>query len=724
MGAPKLPGQAISRRTLLVGGGAGIGLLLAWGLWPRRYGANLIAAEGQAILNGFVKIGRDGQVAVVVPQAEMGQGVTTALPMILADELGADWRTISVEPAPVNPLYANDLLMSEKAARYPEWLRDAGNWAVRQAAIRNSAMITAGSTSIRAFEQRYREAGAVARALLCMAAAERFDVDWQAFDTEAGFVVRGEDRIRFGDLAEAAAGFSPPSEIPLRQIGAGGIYGQPVPRIDLPSKIDGSARFAGDVRLPGLLYASVRHGPYGDTRLESVDREKADDVVGVVGVVENPRWVAAIATNWWAADRALDRMSPVFRTRGKFIDDASISRALDRALNDVAAPLEGGTVLAADYRVGLGAHAPIETLTATARVTGDRLELWLPTEAPVLARAAAAAALGFDESNVTIYPMLVGGGSGRKLSTQAAEIAAVLALKAGKPVQLVYSRAEETVQDEFRPAAAARLQARLAPGGKPVAWSARIAAPAGIEPWSDADPNAPDPAAIAGAEPAYAIPEVDIVHAPVRLGMPVGVWRGGAHGATAFFTESFVDELARKAGADPLGYRMQMLGNAPRLARCLATAAQLGDWQGGVEGSGQGIACHSAFGSHIAMLVEAQRDGGRLKLDRVIAVVDCGRLVHPDIVRQMIEGGIVWGLSAALAPPLEVKRGLVTARTLPQLGLLDLAGTPRIEIELIETRDAPGGAEGLAVPPVAPALANALYTLDGKRLRSLPLRAN
>lgn len=724
MKAPKVMMPAVSRRTLLVGGGTGAGLLLAWGLWPRRYGNNLNATEGEAILNGFVKIGRDGHVAVVVPQAEMGQGVTTALPMILADELGADWRTVSVEPAPVNPLYANDLLFTERAAELPDWLRDAGRWAYGQSAIRESQMITAGSSSIRAFEQRYREAGAVARALLCMAAGARLGADWQACDTENGFVVRGDDRIRFAELADEAAAFSPPSDIPLREIGAGKIYGQPVPRLDLPSKVDGSARFAGDVRLPGLVYASVRHGPYGDTLLEEVDTAKADAVSGVIGVVRNPRWVAAVATNWWAADRALDRMAPIFRTRGDFVDDARIKAVLDAGIEDADAPPGEGLLVSADYRVGLAAHAGIEPLTATARVTGDRLELWLPTQAPVHARRDAAAAIGFDEANVTVYPMLVGGGSGRALDTAAAEIAAILALKIGKPVQLVYARAEETIHDRFRPAAAARLQARLGAGGRIAGWAAQVAAPSGVAPWSKVAPDEVDPEAIAGARPPYAISEVEIAHAPVALGVPTGVWRSGAHSYTAFFTESFVDELARKAEAEPLGYRIQMLGAAPRLARCLATAAELGEWQGGVAGSGQGLACHSAFGSHIAMMIEAQLDEGRVRVDRVVAVADVGRMVHPDIVRQLIEGGIMWGLSSILAPPLEIRRGLPSVRDFDRLGVLGLAHTPEIVVELIETRDAPGGVEELAVPPVAPALANALFTVTGKRLRSLPLRVN
>lgn len=730
---------SIDRRSFLIGGGAGTGLLLAWAVWPRAYQPSLNTAPGETVFNAFLKIAVDGHVTVVVPQAEMGQGVTTSLPQLLADELGADWRTIAVEPAPISPLYANELVAAESARDLPDWVGGAGAWAMRQSATRSAILLTMDSSSVRAFEQRYREAGAMARALLCMAAGERWDADWQACDTAEGFVVRGADKLRFGELAEAAAAMTPPSEVPLRTWGEGKIVGQPVPRLDLPSKIDGTARFAGDVRLSDMLYASVRHGPFGDTTLEKIDRAKADAITGVVAVVENERWVAAVGTNWWAADRALDAMSPVFRTTGGFVDDASIKQALDLALKegdgtfythfgDPDAALEGGGIISFDYHVPLAAHAPIEPLTATARVTGDRLEIWMPTQAPTYARNAVARATGFDHSRITLYPMLVGGGFGRKLETEAAEIAAILTLKLNRPVQLSWSRAEETVQDNFRPPAIGRMKARLGEGGRPSAWSATIAVPsARAEQFArlqgdDRDPDEAETAAVDGAHPAYSIPAVAVEHRPASIGVPTGIWRSGAHSYTAFFNECFVDELAREAGAEPLSYRMQMLGRSPRLARCLATAASLGNWQGGVDGSGQGIAAHSAFGSHIAMLAEVHtEDGGAVVVDRIVAVVDCGRVVHPDIVRQLIEGGIVWGLSAAFAPPIGVQRGLVTARTLGDLRLLTLAKTPDIVVELIENDEDPGGVGELGVPTVAPAVANAIFAATGKRLRSLPL---
>jgi isoquinoline 1-oxidoreductase beta subunit len=270
-----------TRRTLLVGGGAGVGLALAWALWPRSYAPNLRVGDGESLFNAFLKIGRDGRVIVAVPQAELGQGVYTSLPQILADELGADWRTVSVEPAPVNPIYANQLLAEELGAgALPSALRGIERWTSRQYAVRSALMLTGGSTSVRAFESRLREAGAGARALLSMTAAERWGTDWERLDTAGGFVTDGSRRIAFAELAEAAAGLDLPSRLPVRGDPENRLTGKPLSRLDVPAKVDGTALFAGDVRLPDLVYASVRSGPIGDSRLVGADAAGGDSNAG------------------------------------------------------------------------------------------------------------------------------------------------------------------------------------------------------------------------------------------------------------------------------------------------------------------------------------------------------------------------------------------------------------------------------------------------------------
>lgn len=729
--------HAPSRRTLLVGGGAAIGLVLAWELWPRTYRPNLATRPDETILGAFLKIDTAGRVTVVVPQAEMGQGVWTALPQALADELGADWRQVAVEPAPLNPLYANRLIAGDAAEdALPGFLGGVGAWAAREWATRHALMVTAGSTSIRAFEQPFRDAGATARALLCMAAGRRLGADWRACDTEAGFVVRGNDRFRFGELAAEAAGFAAPKRIPLRQPGEGRISGKAMPRLDLPAKVDGGTRFAGDVRLPNMVYASIRHGPLGDTRPASRNMAAADRVAGVIGVVRTDRWIAALAENWWAADRALDAMHPRFATRGDLPDSAGVTRALDAALAgggkrliDVGAPdklLAGSGVIEAVYDVPFAAHAAIEPPVATARASGARLEVWMPTQAQGLARAAIAAATGLRESHVTVYPMQVGGGFGRAIENDAACEAGILAIRAGRPVQVMWSRAEEQRRARHRPPAKARLRARLGEPGRIAAWSATIATPPTMGELErrlvPILPGAPgvEHAAIDGALPPYVVPAVAIAHAPAAIGIETGMWRSTAHGTTAFFGESFMDELAAAAGMDPLSFRMGLLGGAPRLARCLAQAAASGGWTGEA-GGGQGLACHSAWGSHAACMAEASLDAGTIRVTRLTAVIDCGRMVNPDIVRQQVESGLIWGLAATLGDAVSYARGIAQQTQLAQLGLPRLADCPEIQVETISSGEAPGGVGELAVPVVAPAIANALFSATGKRLRSLPL---
>jgi len=737
-------GSEISRRGLLVGGGVGVGLVVAWAVWPRSYAPNLPLAHGETLFNAFLKIGEDGVVTVAVPQAEHGQGVYTALPQILADELGADWRTVAVQPAPLNPLYAN--VMAADALF--EGIFDVLPVPLREGHARRSALLlTAGSTSVRAFEGPLRQAGAAARVLLCKAAAKRWNVGWQTCTTEGGFVTHGKDRLRFGELASVAAGGTLPDPLPLREEGGMRLSGQSLPRLDAPAKVDGSANFAGDIRLPDMVFAAIRQAPAGESKLLSVDRNAAAKVHGMLSVVTNDGWVAAVASNWWAANRALDALAPRFSTNGAPLNTDSIAAALGTAMNgegtriwsggDLAAVFRGAKLVAATYSAGLGVHAAIETMAATARVTDGKLELWLPTQAPALARAAAAAALGIAESAVIVYPMLIGGSFGANLEHLAGAQAAVLARDLKLPVQLTWSRSEDLLHDRYRPPALARMTARLGGNGQILGWQAKIAAPSTGRELANrllatdeaaravlALPGTGDKYAVAGARPAYRIPAYAIDHHPADIGVPTGHWRSGAHSYTAFFTECFIDELAHVAGTEALSFRIGMLGGDARLARCLSTAASLGGWEGGVPGSGQGIACHSFRGSHIAVLAEAHiDDDGSVAVDRIVAAVDCGRQINPDLVRQQIEGGLIFGMAAAIGASTGFSENLATARGFGDLNLPRLAETPDITVELISSEADPGGVSELAVPAVAPAIANALQAATGSRRRTLPLVA-
>ena len=730
----------ISRRGVIVGGGAGVGLVVAWALWPRRYRPNLAAAPGETGFGAWLKIGEDGHVTVAVPQLEHGQGSWTALAQVVADELGADWRTVGIEPAPLNPLYANpvalDSLFEGQFDRVPEVMR-------RALAARATLMLTAASSSVRMFEDGCRQAGAAARALLCMAAARKWDVPWSACTVAGGFVVHGDKRLRFAELAATAAGFTPPDPLPLGMQGAGKLTGRAVPRLDAPAKVDGSATFAGDIRLPDMVHAAIRQGPIGDSRLTTVDRAAADRIRGVLSIVETSRWVAAVATTWWAAERALDAMRPRFATQEPVVDDAAIAAALDGALADrghrlgaigtIGQLLDGGGVIEADYAVDLGLHAALETPSATAAYRDGRLEIWMPTGAPAVTRAAAAKAAGLAEGEVVVHPVLGGGPSAMTLGALVAEQAAILAVRLKRPVCLAWSRGEDIAHDRYRPPARGHMRARLAGNGGIAAWQAKVAAPAtgralaarllpaGFVATAGGLGTA-DRYAVAGALPPYRIAAVAIDHHPADVAVPTGHVRGGAHGANCFFTESFVDELARAANSEPLSYRIGMLGGDARLARCLSTVASLGGWDGGGPGSGQGIAAHAFRGSFVAVLAEAELEIGSVRVGRLVAAVDCGRMVNPDLVLQAIEGGLIYGLAQALGASTGIVAGRATARRIADLSLPRLADAPDINVELIRSDEDPGGVAELAVPPVAPAVANALFSATGRRWRRLPLR--
>jgi isoquinoline 1-oxidoreductase beta subunit len=723
---------------LLIGGGAGVGLLVAWKFWPRTYAPNLRARAGETVYNAYLKIGRDGHVTVAVPQAELGQGVYTALPQILADELGADWRTVAVEPAPLSPIYANILLAQQAAddSGWPSGLQGTGRWLSRRHATQSALMLTGGSSSVRAFEEPLREAGAAARIMLCMAAAQRWGANWEELDARAGFVWRGNDRIPFAELAETAPGHTPPDPVPLRENVDNRLAGQPLPRLDAPAKIDGSALFAGDVRFGDMVYASLLSGPWGG-RLAGMDKTAANGTIGALRIFEDPAWVAVVGTNWWAAHKALHAMQPRFHLRQPHVTGQSISAALRAALDgdggarvtesgDIAGPFPGASPVTQTYEVGLAPTAALEPLTATARITGDTLEVYAACQAPGLARAAAARGAGLAEDRVTVFQTFGGGGYGRKIELMAIEQAANLARRMSRPVQLTWSRIQEIQNDSYRPAARARMTGWMKQG-RLEAWQARIAAPVtSVEVARRTGAGGgfarPAFAAVAGARPPYGVPNIAVDHVEADIGIETGLWRGEAHSYTCYFTECFIDELALAAGLEPLAFRTFLLQSNPRLTQCLTTAASIGGWDGGARGSGMGLACHSAFGSHIACLVEVEVTGDqRLRVTRAVAAVDCGRIVNPELIKQQIEGGIVHGIAAAIGRPVAFEGGLPVARTIGAYGLPILRDAPEVSVELIDSDEPPGGVTELGVPPAAPAVANAYFSLTGQRIRSLPI---
>lgn len=737
----------VTRRGLLIGGGVGLGLLVGWSVWPREYFPNLTTSDGEHVFGGYLKIAEDGHVTVVVPEIEMGQGSYTLIPQILADELGADWRTIAVEPAPLNPIYANAQLARQWSEGTATWLfGDAARWVASRTAEDVVYQISDGAATAEAAAAA-RVAGAAGRAMLAMAAADRWGVDWAACETFDGFVTHGDQKLRFGELAAEAVTYDPPDPLPLRISGEHRLVGLSMPRLDLPAKVDGLANFAADIRLPEMVYAAIRMGPLGDTRFKTADRKALDGRRDFIRLVTHRNWVAAVGRTWWAANAELEAIRPRFVTHGVLPDSANADRALDDALaaegvtmvatGNVDEAFAGAKLATATYHVGLGAHAAIEPMTATAAVRDGRLELWVSTQAPGAARRAVARATGYAEDDVIIHPMLVGGSFGRKLEIEVAVQAAQIAIAVERPVQLVWSRSEDMQQDRFGPAAAAKMFARTDAAGRIAAWRARIAAPAAMAQTrarlidraspaeaEQASEGQTEPSMVSGAFPPYAIPNVSIDLHSAAIGVPTGRWRGGSDAASAFFSECFVDELAAKAGMDPFLYRMGMLSGMPRLAACLARAIVIGEWEGGAQGTDQGIACHSMNGTHVAVLADAFiNEMQKIVVRRLTAVVDMGRIRHPVIARQQIEGGLIYGMAMALGASVRIEKGIPNIRTLGKLALPVLSDCPDIAIEFVRSRADPGEIGEAGVPAVAPAIANALFAGSGRRFRSLPLMA-
>jgi isoquinoline 1-oxidoreductase beta subunit len=693
----------IDRRKLLVGGGVGVGLIVGFALWPRGLSTKLIVRRGEQAFGNYVKIARDGRITVAVPQVETGQGIWTAVPLIVADELGAAWETVGVEPAPLAAEYANPLAKEEG---WPKGIR-----------------ITAASTSVRAFEQPLREAAAVARMMLVGAAADRWNVGTNECDTADGFVIYKGQTFTFGELVEEAADRTPPMRTQPRQGTRSRLTGQPMQRLDGPAKSDGSLRFAGDVRLPEMLFAAARLAPPGG-RLKGISRE-AIRLPGVRHVATRDGWVAVVADTWWTAEQAIKAADPVFSGARTAPDMRSV---FDDAIANVAeeewfskgnygATIQGSRPLAATYYVAPSQHLGLEPASATARLTGGAIETWAASQAP-----------GFGKNSAprTLYPMPVGEPAGRALEPDAVPIAIELARELSRPVQVTLSQSSSQNQDRVGPGALARMTALPGAGGITAAWQMRVATADGLGSalarlTGGGAPSKFGTKALDGAVPPYSIPHVRIEAVHAALPFTAGYMRGSPQRELTFFTESFIDELARAAGMEPLSFRMSMLGSDARLARCLQGATRLAQWDGGGPGSTMGIAGCSAYGSHIGLVATASiGDDQRVKVHRLVAAVDCGRVINSGLVVQQIEAGLIWALAQATVPSPEWVSGMPRARPFRDLALPGIADTPEIVVEVIPSSDAPGGVSGLGTTVLAPAVANAIFAGTGKRMRSLP----
>ncbi len=767
------------RRRFILGTLAATGALaLGWSLLPPRQrlvtSEPLPLAEGEQALGGWLKISADDRVRVVMPKSEMGQGVHTGLAMVLADELDADWARVDITAAPIDRIFNNQATVLENLPFHPDddgVVKRTALWLTAKTMREVGEMVTGGSSSIKDLWWPMRQAGASARAMLAGAAAQAWGVPVAEVQVARGVLSHpGSGRsARFGEMAAAAARLPLADDAPLKTPAQFTLIGQPLPRLEAQAKSDGSAVFGLDVRLPGMLYASVVMCPTLGGRVAGFDATAAQALPGVKQVLAVDGHQGGTAGVAVVADTAWRALKAVRALKVQWQDDAAstpaagfgsaealdtLARQLDTdtgtalfSRGDTKAALKGAAkTLQAEYRAPYLAHATLEPQNCTVVLKDGRATVWAPTQIPGIARDAVARVLGIDAEAVTMNVTLLGGGFGRRLEAdfiaQAAAVARDAAAAnpalAGMPLQLFWSREEDTRHDFYRPAAVARLQAGLDAQGRLVAWQQVSAGPTilpGVMQRHFGLPAglialSPDKTALEGAfDQPYEWPAARIAHAAAASPIPVGFWRAVGHSHQAFFKEGFIDEAAHAAGQDPLAFRAALLLQHPRHLAVLQAAAKLAGWgtplADTADGAPQarGIALHHSFGSVVAQVARVSLGPDRtLRVHHVACAIDCGTPVNPNLIRQQMEGGVQFGLSAALYGGVDIVRGQVQQSNFHDLPQLRLAQAPEVETVILPSSAHPEGVGEPVMTCIAPAVANAAFALTGQRLRSLPLR--
>lgn len=695
------------------------------------------ADDNEFVFNAWIKIDSDGWVTVAVPRTEMGQGIYTALAQLVAEELDADWSKVRAQQAPVDRVYANIALATEWVSGGEE----KSSYLSRRLSGLFAMQITGGSTSVRDAWQPMRQAGALVRNMLLQAAAHYWDVGQEECEARNGQIIHLNSgrRLSFGKIAPFAAHFSAEDGVNPKDPSGFRIIGRSLARLDIPEKLVGSATFGIDTRLPNMLYAASRPTrPFG-AKLQSYDAGAVIGIPGIRHIVELDDAIAVVADNYWKAKTAIEAL-PVRYTadESSLIDSEQIQARLEKALEefgsepDAALSSAGGTgsTLSADYYLPFLAHACMEPMNATARVDDNSCEVWSATQAPDLARKVAASITGLAEDDITIHTPYAGGGFGRRVEMDAvAQAVSVARHTNGLPVKLVFSREQDMQAGVYRPATVCRQVANVKADGEIISWRQKIAAPSAVrgfgKRWLGPSARfAPDSSITEGArDMPYRGSAHQVEAEEIETPVPVGFWRSVAHSCNAFFKECFVDEMAHKAGIDPLEFRLNKLQKDSRHYRTLQYVAGQIDWQTPrQDGTGVGLAVHESFGSVVAQAIEVEAAvDGSLRLHRMVCAVDCGLAIHPDGVRAQVEGGAIFGLTAALFGEIHIDRGQVRESNFHDYPLLTLAQTPTIEVFIADSAEPPAGVGEIAVPPAAPALVNAIFAATGRRIRRLPL---
>ncbi len=702
------------KASLLAGGGLIVGVHI-----PGLNGSAKAAQQGIStfVPNAFLRIAKDGSVTVIGNHSEMGQGAYTSGAMTIAEELDADWTKIRVEPAPVDPAYNHPIY---------------------------GVQITGGSTSTWSEWDRLRKAGAAARQMLLAAAAQTWNVDPSTCRTGNGQVIHtnSQRRLSYGELVEKAATLTPPQNVTLKDPKDFKIIGKAIKRLDTPDKTNGKAVFGLDVNVPGMLVAVVARPPVFGGQLKNFNADKAKAVPGVRYVVEIERGVAVVADGFWPAKLGREALEIVWDEGPRASLDSRTQREEYAGLakkTGVVAKNEGEAVsalskaskkLEAIYDLPYLAHATMEPMNCVADVRADSCEIWVGTQFQSGDRDAAARDTGLKPEQVKLHTTLLGGGFGRRspLDSHVVREAVQISKTVKVPVKVVWTREDDMRGGYYRPRAYHTVSAGLDGNGKPVAWQQRIVCQS-IFVGTPFEPavvkNGVEETAVEGAaDLPYDIPNLLVEWHQAPDGVPVFILRSVGHSHTAFVVETFVDELAHAAGKDPFEFRRGLLGKHPRHKRVLEFVAEKAGWGKAMSnGRGRGLAVHESFGSYVAQVAEVSisKDRG-LRVHRVVCAVDCGPVVNPDIVRAQMEGGIVFGLTAALYGEITFEKGRVRQGNFHDYPMLRMHEMPQIEVHIVPSEDKMGGAGEVGVPPVAPAVANAVFALTSKRIRRLPIR--
>lgn len=666
-------------------------------------------------LNAFVRIGADDTVTIIVNKSEMGQGVYTSLPMLVAEELECDWKKIRVEAAPVNPVYS-----------HTEW---------------GPMQVTGGSSSIRSEWERFRKAGATAREMLLGAAAKTWKVNKKTCRAENGKVIHTSGKsLTYGDLAKMAARMPLPEQVNLKNPDTFKIIGKPVKRLDTPEKTNGKAMFGFDAEVPGMLTALIARPPVFGAKVAGIKADRTMAVPGVKDVVQIPSGVAVIAEGFWPAKKGRDLLEIVWnegdgaeistaKMQEQYESLAKTKGAVARKEGDTEAAFRGAKEkIIAEYEVPYLAHALMEPLNCLIDFRQDSCEIWTGTQAQTRDRNAAANVLGLDPDQVKLHTTLLGGGFGRRSNphsdfvTEAAHVAKAL----GKPVKVIWSREDDIRGGYYRPMWNDRVVAALNSEGNPVAWQHTIVGQSILESNGiKGMRNGIDALSVEGAKNIpYDIPNILVdLHSP-KIGVPVQWWRSVGHSHTAFAVESFIDELALAAKKDPFEYRRKLLAYQPRHKGVLELAAEKAKWGANLPaGRGRGIAVHSSYGSYVAYVAEVSvSDEGMVHVHKVVCAVDCGKVVNPDTVAAQMEGGMVFGLTAALYGAITLNNGRVEQSNFHNYRMLRMKEMPEMEVHIVRSWKPLSGVGEPPVPPIAPAVANAIFAATGKRLRRMPFR--